>query len=686
MAKQTKKSTEPTPSYVVSNILQGSAYALSIFSAKEIKTLDLFEKKGKPYLTCSVTDKPRQAKPEEIVRQLYLRKLMDHYGYPKQHLAIETKVRFGTTVHPKRADIVVYETEDTSTPAARPLIIVEVKKPKRQDGVEQLKSYCSATDVPVAVWTNGSETKFLHRDRTKTQTYVYRDLPDLPRFGQTLDEMLNEPWTLKELNEQNILVAERTSLKDIILDMENLVLANAGVDAFEEVFKLIYAKLFDEHRAARTKSKKLDFRVGLKTPAQFAEVVHALFDKATNEWKGVFAPGERIDLLPDHLLTCGSALERVKLFNSNLSVIDEAFEYLTVKASKGEKGQYFTPRHVIDMCVKMLSPTVEEYVGDTAAGSCGFSVHALFHVWGNEFTAEGPNPWQTNYAATHVYGIDFDPRSVKIAKALNTIAGDGKTNVYRANSLDPSIWTDDTKAGLKPRLREMPTPAEKRENEKAFRYFDFDVMLTNPPFAGDIKDARILGQYELAKNPEETVTLKNGTTKTKGGDLKNRVGRDILFIERNLQFLRPGGRAARVLPQGRFNNSGDESLRRWIADRARILAVVGLHNNTFKPHTGTKTSVLFLQTWNDADAPGSLYYNPKPAGSSEDFDYPVFLATSERPGKDNSGDYIYRIGEANAPALDEHHHMIVEHDLEEIAEAFKTWGLKQGMAFCREAE
>src|SRR5205823_901781 len=134
------------------------------------------------------------------------------------------------------------------------------------------------------------------------------------------------------------------------------------------------------------------------------------------------------------LRACGSALERVKLFNSNLSVIDEAFEYLSVKAGKGEKGQYFTPRHVIDMCVKMLNPTAHEYVVDTAAGSCGFTVHSIFHVWGGVFTASGPNQWQAHYAGTHVYGIDFDARSVKIAKALNTIAGE-----ERRTSIEPTL-------------------------------------------------------------------------------------------------------------------------------------------------------------------------------------------------------------------------------------------------------
>jgi len=91
----------------------------------------------------------------------------------------------------------------------------------------------------------------------------------------------------------------------------------------------------------------------------------------------------------------------------------------------------------------------------------------------------------------------------------------------------------------------------------------------------------MLAPYELARKAN--------------GRLENKVGRDLLFIERNLDFLRPGGRMAIVLPQGRFNNSSDQRVREFIAERCRILAVVGLHPNTFKPHTGTKTSVLFVQ-------------------------------------------------------------------------------------------
>ena len=121
-------------------------------------------------------------------------------------------------------------------------MIVECKNPKRADGREQLKSYCHAEGAPIGIWTNGGETIILHR---RDPNY-FQKLPDIPKATQTLSEVLAERWTLADLAERNILVREQTTLKKIILDMENLVLANAGVDAFEEVFKLIYAKLYDE--------------------------------------------------------------------------------------------------------------------------------------------------------------------------------------------------------------------------------------------------------------------------------------------------------------------------------------------------------------------------------------------------------------------------------------------------------
>jgi type I restriction enzyme M protein len=234
-------SAEAVP--LVGDILRDTAYAMTVFSQEEVDSLEFFLRRGRPYLRCIVTDRDRPARPEEIVRQLYLRKLLHEYGYPRERIAVEKPVYFGSAVHQKAADIVVLDAADPDTA----YIIVEVKKPKRTDGIEQLKSYCNAEGSPIGVWTNGGQTAVLHREEPNT----FRNLPGIPSASQTLADFLGQRWTIEDLTRANKLVTERMTLKSVILDMENLVLANAGVDAFEEVFKLIYAKLYDEWRAAR---------------------------------------------------------------------------------------------------------------------------------------------------------------------------------------------------------------------------------------------------------------------------------------------------------------------------------------------------------------------------------------------------------------------------------------------------
>ena len=630
--------------YTITDILKSTDYALDIFDQDQISSIEIFDKRGKPYLHCFVDGKDRPAKPEEIVRQLFLYQLIHTYGYPRERIAVEKGVQFGSSIAEKRADIVVSEKDHPDTA----YIIVETKKPKRKDGLEQLKSYCNAEGAPIGVWTNGGEMVLLHRDDPN----LYRGISDLPRADQTLSQIINERMTIGELTERNKLVTERWSLKDVILDLENLVLANAGVDAFEEVFKLVYAKLYDEWAAENNPRRKclVHFRAAGETRKELYDKINGLFRDAKKQWPGVFLSGEKIELTPSHLETCVSFLQDIKLFNSNLQVIDEAFEYLVTQVAKGAKGQFFTPRHDIDMAVKMLNPKWEEFVIDTAAGSCGFTVHSIFHVWGGELTAQRPEPWQLNYAREKVYGLDFDPRSVKIAKALNLIAGDGRTNVYRVNTLDPKTWDEEARVGMKGHLMRFPDDHSQDDwNQKNYRYFDFDVQLTNPPFAGDIKDTRLLHQYDISRKED--------------GKWQNKMGRDVLFIERDLEFLRPGGRMAIVLPQGRFNNVSDERIRRFIAERCRILAVVGLHVNTFKPHTGTKTSVLFVQKWNDDPKAGPLCPRVE--------DYPIFFAVSQYPGKNNSGEYVYLKGPDGRELLDLYGHKIVDHDLFDVREVLK---------------
>ena len=693
---------------IIQTILKDSSYQLSIFTEAEIEGLrervvtQTVSGKQTAFVNCAVRNKAIQLKPEELIRQLYATRLIETYGYPKARLAFEYSVSFGRET--KRADIVIRDKDWPDTP----YLIVEVKKPKLQDGKAQLRSYCNATGAPIGVWTNGQQISHYHR----REPNYFEEITDIPSANQSLADILNERFTLKDLILKDKLVSARKSLKDIILELEDEVLANAGVDVFEEVFKLIFTKLYDEFKSQEDKTfidrilrqnmrtatqeqssanaldvadsdavkkaveeipnddfRVLEFRNTGQTDAELKAKIQRLFDDAKNHWQGVFPEGSTFELSDSHLAVCVSSLQDVKLFDSNLQVVDEAFEYLVSKSAKGEKGQYFTPRHVIDMCVKMLNPQPGDSMIDTAAGSCGFPVHTIFKLTGTLFRT-GDIAAADKQHIRAVFGIDFDEKTVRVARTLNLIAGDGEANVLHLNTLDYERWGDSTErdkqwiitysGGFK-RLEGFR--AEPGEN----RRFSFDILMANPPFSGEIKESRILHQYRLGFKPN--------------GKAQARMKRDILFIERNLDFLKPGGRMAIVLPQGRFNNSSDKYIRDFIAERARILAVVGLDINVFKPHTGTKTSVLFVQKWNDNADDGVLC--PKVD------DYPIFFAVSEKGGKDTSGDYIYLENGDGDYKLDKNRHLIVAHDLHNhdgelpdgIAESFMAWAKRENLSF-----
>ncbi len=662
-------------------------YDLQIFSKTSIDLLEknILQKNGKYFFVCYKRKKEIQLKPEEIIRQLMLYKLINEYGYSLDLLDVEYVVSFGR--EKKFADIVIFNKKDKTSVYC----VLEIKKHSAKDGKDQLKSYTNATGAPLAVWTNGVEINFYER----LDPNYFEPLSDIPKANETIDDVKNEKFTYLELMIKDKLTEERKSLKDLIQDMEDEVLSNAGVDVFEEVFKLIFTKLYDEMESADDRInietqfkiikrqnkdftdkkileqienqdfRKLEFR-SRGDAHHTKEVIGELYKKAKTKWQGIFEQGEPLRITDEnHLQICVGFLQNVKLFNSNLQVIDEAFEYLVNKSAKGEKGQYFTPRNVIDMCVYMMNPQQSEYMIDTACGSCGFTVHTLFNVWQklvnqgkanfHNFSNQKLTSEQKEYV-NKVFGIDFDERSVRVARTLNMIAGDGKTNVLHLNTLDYTRWEEKLKdsSWAKTYLDGYYRLLDLAKDRKIPKEFNFDIVMANPPFAGDIKDPRLISSYEVSFDGK--------------GKKANKVSRDVLFIERNLDFLKPGGRMAIVLPQGRFNNTSDEKIRNFIMQKARLIAVVGLDGNTFKPHTGTKTSVLFVQKWDEK-------INPKKD------DYEIFMAVSENGGKDNSGEEIYETDEKGERKLDEHNHLIQKHDLKEIAEAFEKWAIRQKLSF-----
>ncbi|MEK7107551.1 MAG: type I restriction enzyme HsdR N-terminal domain-containing protein, partial [Patescibacteria group bacterium] len=311
------------------------AYGLREFEGVDIfSALEITEKEsGRYYIKDLKTSKSRfvydekkgNGKPEEIVRQLWLHKLNKHYKYPLDRMDTEKDIHFGREIHSKAVDIVVYKPDKIT-----PYILIEVKAPTESKGIEQMKGYLNAEGAEIGVWGNGIKRVILYRFYPRE----FNDtLPDLPKADQTIDDLLEAKKTYYEYTTTKI------NLKEAIDSMQELVLANAGVDVFNEVFKLIYAKLYDESEAQLRSDKEVFFRK-YRDPSKTYNTINDLFKKALKKWPGTFYEQENISLSPDHLSIVVGELERTRLFGSDLSIIDEAFEYLIPEVAKGKKGQY----------------------------------------------------------------------------------------------------------------------------------------------------------------------------------------------------------------------------------------------------------------------------------------------------------------------------------------------------------
>jgi type I restriction enzyme M protein len=579
--------------------------------------------KDKHYLKCLIRNKRLKFKPEEVVRQKVLRWLVSELGYSPAQISVEVPVVIGGSVHDKNADIIVYENEVKENPS----IIVELKRPKRKEGIEQLKSYMNATGAVFGYWSDGIDEKVLLRSNPNDFT---KPIWRLPSKGETLED-IDEPLTRDKLSPVK-------DLYSVFKDIEQEILAHQTIDTFNEIFKVVFAKLYDERVNLHNATAIAKFRMGLtETPGVVATRIADLFKRAIAKWKDVYRPGDTIELSENNLAYVVQSLQQYHLIKSG-DVLGVAFELLVNQEMKGDMGQYFTPRQVVSMMVEMLNPQLEETVCDPAVGSGGFLIYAMRHVF-----AQIDEKWddaddraeqRKDYAQEHLIGIDSDHRLVRVAKAYMIMENDGRSGVHSADSLDYDSWSERlrgqvlgrsfAKAEVKPGLlttSRIPTDG-------------VDVVITNPPFAGAIKAPTTLRQYKLSKDEK--------------GKNRNEVERAKLFVERCIDMLKPGGRLGIVLPQGLMNNLSDAYVRTFIGDRCQILASIGLHPYTFKPFTLAKTSILLVRKLKEGE-------KLKP-------NYKIFTSVSQRSGKTNLGRPLY---------LDDG--VTLDCDMDDIAKAYRDW-------------
>lgn len=409
---------------------------------------------------------------------------------------------------------------------------------------------------------------------------------------------------------------DTSQFQSVVYRLQELVAANSGEDAFSEVFKLLIAKIVSEDTGT-----EWSLCCDAANPTAANAAVRSLLAKANHKWPQIVGEFPEPRLAASHLPVCADVLSQVNIRRCGLDILDHTFEFLTSAKSKGTLGQYFTPRHIIDACVQFARPRRTDYILDPACGSGGF----LFHAWSHLVDAKQKPD------GTHFWGIDFDDRAVSVARAMMLLSGADDARIMRLNSLSMPR-TEDALPGMDT-LPPEPTIDELTALHGIKR--GFDLILTNPPFAGEIVEPTMLTHYENAQD-------------------KKRVERDTLFLERCINLLSPSGKLVIVLPHNKFGGISHIGLRTWLFKNARVFGVIGLDRYAFTPHTHQKTNILLCKR-----RPTPLRQIPT--------NEKIFFGISERTGRDSSGSDLIRADwtDNGRPSWQR-----VDHDLTELVDAF----------------
>lgn len=535
------------------------------------------------YVFDAITGQPVRATPEEVEAvQVFAHRLVDDYGYPTTR--IQTHPQFRVRKRPSDeqrsypVDIAVFAGDARSE--ANLFMVVECKKKKRKDGEAQLKLYMDMSPAVLGVWFNGQShlylRKVLHPDGTRT----YHELPNIPRYGQRIEDI--GLFRRRELQTPSNL---RAVFKDLRYHLAgNLTGITRDETLAQEIINLLFCKIYDEVHTGV--DEVVTFRSGVGEEADgVLRRVQGLFDRVRSEYDDVFSPDEAIRLDAESVNYVVGELQNYSLTDADRDAVGDAFEVFIGPALRGPEGQFFTPRNLIQTMVQIVDPEPGEMIIDPACGSGGFLIAALEHVWrkierrGAElgWSAVAVEREKLKVARKHFRGIEKDSFLAKVTKAYMAIVGDGRGGVFCENSLEPPVeWA--------------------AQAQQSVPLGTFDVVLTNPPFGARIpvRGSDLLGQYELGHKWAPRTGKGSFVVKSA---LKEVEAPQILFIERCLQLLKPGGRMAIVLPEGIFGNRGTGYILDVIRAHGRILAIIDCTRRLFQPSTDTKTNVLIFQRY-----------------------------------------------------------------------------------------
>ena len=621
-----------------------------------------------------ITNKPIKDTPVERILQVVARSLVDEYGFDHTQLQRDQSLVYEVygddgrmkRVH-RKVEISVFEENTKRDDQSQIIRICMICPPgskanDRKRGIGMLEEMLGAlTNCEYGLWTNGTDLVF--RQKIMTTKHVqpeYVELYDLPGYGENAAN-------LDRIDRQAGRIATGDNLQRTFARVHDYIYGNQGLKkdaAFWQVLNLIFCKIHDEHTPGKrrfwVKGTERNSETGQAAIAQrirdlFAEV------KRNPISSSVFSENDKIELNDRVLAFAVGELSRYNLRETDVDVKGAAYEEITSNMLKSQRGQFFTPTNVIRCMVEMMDPggnadltqpTNWPKILDPACGSGRFLTYALDHVRrkiaDHLFPDEEPllrlhrleaDDYDTGlvrkFAEVSLYGIDFDPDLKRVARMNMILNNDGHGNILSFNSLEfPLMLGGKTVREIRVQYGEQPKEqwkdAARARVEADFGTFDY--IFTNPPFGAKIPidDPNTLAQFDLGHRWHKD----DNACWYRGAELQSRVAPEVLFVERCVQWAKPGtGRVAIVLPDGILGNPDAESIRYWILKHCQVLASVDLPVEAFLPQVGVQASLLFLrrksQQEMDAEALG------QPA------DYSVFMAVAEAVGHDRRGNTVY---------------------------------------------
>ena len=627
--------------------------------------LEVQEKDGKIY--CPLKKAWHISTPEERVRQYYIAILANKYGYSLKQMEQELKVNNSKRGQGKaRADIVIWKNEQDKKDKKAAFIVVECKAENVKVRVEdyyQGFNYASWAHADFFVTTNEKETKYFNVD----PAYLPQKLDEVVAIPTAKD--VDDAARIEQIKNQTKLFT-RDEFTKTLRACHNIIRNNDKLSpeaAFDEISKLLFMKIrFERDNKGMkvfTKQEYLDaaqnheknVRPGLKGTDLYALSYMQFLFRTTKEFfkdDRLFDDKDEINIRENSFIQILEKLETFNLSDTQDDVKGIAFEEFLGTTFRGELGQFFTPRTIVDFMTEILDPQEGEVICDPTCGSGGFLIKAFEYVRekieadirskkdslrlsieGNDYDAlpedkqvkishsidkmqaalnteldtgiEGSRMYQLSRNC--IYGTDANPRMARTSKMNMIMHGDGHGGVHHHDGL---------------------------LNVNGIFEERFDVILTNPPFGQNVDRGQLISEADKFTDEEMKKKYKKKYGAAYDEALKqvdDHIGEsllslydlgntstltEVLFMERCLRLLKKGGRMGMVLPEGVLNNKNLQTVREYFEGKAKIILICSIPQDVFIAAGATvKPSLVFMRRFTNDEE--SEYANCKSEALAE---------------------------------------------------------------------